>query len=224
MSYNKILDRDVARIKRDIIEIIEQTKSQYAKTFDVLKTRDTEKAKEIIKYDQKINDLQNDFTKMALWKIAKQQMVAGDLRLAIGGILISREVERIADYAKLICSFYIKYETEIENFEYISLLFDLVNKMLNTISLLVDNYEEAQEQKVVNLEMELNNKFKEFNNKMIAKMNEKSNDEKYVTKIVGIIRQLKNLERAGDHLINIEEILNFIRNGVFSEIPSHIES
>jgi phosphate transport system protein len=161
---------------------------------------------------------------MALWKIAKQQMVAGDLRLAIGGILISREVERIADYAKLICSFYIKYETEIENFEYISLLFDLVNKMLNTISLLVDNYEEAQEQKVVNLEMELNNKFKEFNNKMIAKMNEKSNDEKYVTKIVGIIRQLKNLERAGDHLINIEEILNFIRNGVFSEIPSHIES
>jgi phosphate transport system protein len=72
--------------------------------------------------------------------------------------------------------------------------------------------------------MELNNKFKEFNNKMIAKMNEKSNDEKYVTKIVGIIRQLKNLERAGDHLINIEEILNFIRNGVFSEIPSHIES
>jgi phosphate transport system protein len=224
MSYNKILDRDVARIKRDIIEIIEQTKSQYAKTFDVLKTRDMEKAKEIIKYDQKINDLQNDFTKMALWKIAKQQMVAGDLRLAIGGILISREVERIADYAKLICSFYIKYETEIENFEYISLLFDLVNKMLNTISLLVDNYEEAQEQKVVNLEMELNNKFKEFNNKMIAKMNEKSNDEKYVTKIVGIIRQLKNLERAGDHLINIEEILNFIRNGVFSEIPSHIES
>jgi phosphate transport system protein len=163
-------------------------------------------------------------SKMALWKIAKQQMVAGDLRLAIGGILISREVERIADYAKLICSFYIKYETEIENFEYISLLFDLVNKMLNTISLLVDNYEEAQEQKVVNLEMELNNKFKEFNNKMIAKMNEKSNDEKYVTKIVGIIRQLKNLERAGDHLINIEEILNFIRNGVFSEIPSHIES
>jgi phosphate transport system protein len=151
-------------------------------------------------------------------------MVAGDLRLAIGGILISREVERIADYAKLICSFYIKYETEIENFEYISLLFDLVNKMLNTISLLVDNYEEAQEQKVVNLEMELNNKFKEFNNKMIAKMNEKSNDEKYVTKIVGIIRQLKNLERAGDHLINIEEILNFIRNGIFSEIPSHIES
>jgi phosphate transport system protein len=224
MSYNKILDRDVARIKRDIIEIIEQTKSQYAKTFDVLKTRDMEKAKEIIKYDQKINDLQNDFTKMALWKIAKQQMVAGDLRLAIGGILISREVERIADYAKLICSFYIKYETEIENFEYISLLFDLVNKMLNTISLLVDNYEEAQEQKVVNLEMELNNKFKEFNNKMIAKMNEKSNDEKYVTKIVGIIRQLKNLERAGDHLINIEEIINFIRNGVFSEIPSHIES
>ncbi len=224
MSYNKILDRDVARIKRDIIEIIEQTKSQYAKTFDVLKTRDMEKAKEIIKYDQKINDLQNDFTKMALWKIAKQQMVAGDLRLAIGGILISREVERIADYAKLICSFYIKYETEIENFEYISLLFDLVNKMLNTISLLVDNYEEAQAQKFVNLEMELNNKFKEFNNKMIAKMNEKSNDEKYVTKIVGIIRQLKNLERAGDHLINIEEILNFIRNGIFSEIPSHIES
>jgi phosphate transport system protein len=224
MSYNKILDRDVARIKKDIIILIEHTKSQYAKTFEVLKTNNTDLANDVIDFDVKINDMQNEFTKMALWKIAKQQMVAGDLRLAIGGILISREIERIADYAKIICRFSIKYGTEIEDAQYISELFDLVNKMLNTVALLVENYEESQEQKVLSLEETLNDKFHNFDKEVFSLFFNKKDDLKEMKKGISILRQMKNLERAGDHLINIEEILNFIRTGIFNEIPSNLSS
>lgn len=217
MSYNKILDQDVKQIKRDIIKIVELTKSQYAKTFEALKTQNLELAQIVIDDDIKINDAQNDFTKMALWKIAKQQMVAGDLRLAVGGILISREIERIADYAKLICRFTIVNNPEPIEIDYISRLFDLVNTMLNIVSSMVENFDQDQQNKVLEVEQQINSTFRELNQTLVDKMlGEK--EQSTVQKTISMVRQLKNLERAGDHLINVEEILHFIRKGKFEEL------
>lgn len=221
MSYNKILDNDIKQIKKDIINIIELTKSQYAKTFEALKNKDWDLAKKVATDDKKINDSQNDFTKMALWKIAKQQMVAGDLRLAVGGILISREIERIADYAKGICNYGIKFNPEPTEIEYISKLFDLVNYMLNIISTMIEDFELSQLKKVLKIEEQINDEFNVIYKKIISKIIEEKNNNEDVTKTIQIIWQLKSLERAGDHLINVEEILQFIREGKFDEITSN---
>ncbi len=223
MSYNKILDNDINTIKKDLINLVEETKSQYAKTFEALKHQNMEFAEEVIVRDLKINDLQNNFTKMALWKIAKQQMVAGDLRLAVGGVLISREIERIADVAKHICKFTIKYKPEPIEINYISKMFDLVNVMLNIISTLIDNYDSDQHQKVIKIEHDLTNEFSNLSNILAEKLID-AKDKGQARKIITIVRQLKNLERAGEHLINTEETLQFIRTGKFEEIPTSVEN
>jgi len=223
MSYNKILDNDINTIKKDLISLVEETKSQYAKTFEALKHQNMEFAEEVIVRDLKINDLQNNFTKMALWKIAKQQMVAGDLRLAVGGVLISREIERIADVAKHICKFTIKYKPEPIEINYISKMFDLVNVMLNIISTLIDNYDSDQHQKVIKMEHDLTNEFSNLSNILAEKLID-AKDKSQARKIITIVRQLKNLERAGEHLINTEETLQFIRTGKFEEIPTSVEN
>ncbi|WP_342275234.1 phosphate signaling complex protein PhoU [Spiroplasma endosymbiont of Cantharis lateralis] len=217
MSYNKILDSDIKTIKRELIRLVEATKSQYANTFESLKSQNLELAQEVVNGDIKINDLQNSFTKMALWKIAKQQMVAGDLRLAVGGVLISREIERIADVAKHICAFTIKYNPQPIEIEYISKMFDLVNKMLNIISLLIDNYDNDQHQKVLKAEEQLSMEFSNLSNILAARISDSKNATES-KKIITIVRQLKNLERAGECLINIEETLQFIRTGKFEEL------
>ncbi|QEH62165.1 phosphate transport system protein [Spiroplasma chinense] len=223
MSYNKILDNDIKAIKRDLISLVEATKSQYATTFDALKNQDLTLAQEVIDGDIKINDLQNKFTKMALWKIAKQQMVAGDLRLAVGGVLISREIERIADVAKHICNFTIKYNPEPIEIDFISKMFDLVNVMLNIISALVENYDNDQHIKVLKMENELNAQFSELSLKLAERVRSSSNDSE-AKKVVTIIRQLKNLERAGEHLINVEETMQFIRTGKFEEYDETVQN
>ncbi|WP_339030310.1 phosphate signaling complex protein PhoU [Spiroplasma endosymbiont of Cantharis nigra] len=217
MSYNKILDSDIKTIKRELIRLVEATKSQYANTFESLKSQNLELAQEVVNGDIKINDLQNSFTKMALWKIAKQQMVAGDLRLAVGGVLISREIERIADVAKHICAFTIKYNPQPIEIEYISKMFDLVNKMLNIISLLIDNYDNDQHQKVLKAEEQLSMEFSNLSNILATRISDSKNETES-KKIITIVRQLKNLERAGECLINIEETLQFIRTGKFEEL------
>ncbi|AHI53178.1 phosphate signaling complex protein PhoU [Spiroplasma culicicola] len=221
MSYNKILDNDIKAIKKDLINLVESTKSQYAKTFDALKNRNLELAQEVVLGDVKINDMQNNFTKMALWKIAKQQMVAGDLRLAVGGVLISREIERIADVAKHICSFTVKYNPEPIEIDYISKMFDLVNVMLNIISAIIENYDNDQHKKVLKMETELNHQFTELSLTLAEKLRT-SKDQAEAKKVITIVRQMKNLERAGEHLINVEETLQFIRTGKFEELEQTV--
>ncbi|AKX33866.1 phosphate transport system regulator PhoU [Spiroplasma litorale] len=221
MSYNKILDRDIEIIKKDLLSIIESTKAQYASTFDSLKTKNYQLAQEVIDNDIKINDMQNNFTRMALWKIAKQQMVAGDLRLAVGGVLICREVERIADVAKNICYFSLKYKPETIELQQISKMFNLVNKMLNIILNLVENFNEDQHKKVIEVEEQLTNEFNDINKTLAEKILNSKNKEDAV-KIITIVKQLKNLERASEQLLNIEETVHFIRTGKFEELQEFI--
>ncbi|QBQ08000.1 phosphate transport system regulator PhoU [Spiroplasma gladiatoris] len=223
MSYNKILDNDINTIKKELIFLVEATKSQYARTFNALKNKDYELAKRVVAEDLRINDLQNKFTSMALWKIAKQQMVAGDLRLAVGGILISKEIERIADVAKHICTFTVKYKPVTLEIDYISRMFDLVNEMLNIVSALIENYDDDQNEKVANMEKQLNSQFSDLSLKLAERLFE-TKDQGEAKKIITIIRQLKNLERAGEHLINIDETLEFIRTGKFEEYGESVEN
>ncbi|ASP27968.1 phosphate transport system regulator PhoU [Spiroplasma corruscae] len=221
MSYNKILDRDIEVIKKDLLSIIELTKTQFASTFEALKNQNYDIAQEVIDNDVRINDMQNNFTRMALWKIAKQQMVAGDLRLAVGGVLICREVERIADVAKNICYFSLKYKPETIELQQISKMFNLVNKMLNIILNLVENYNEDQHQKVIKVEEQLTNEFNDINNALAEKVLDSKSKEEAV-KIITIVKQLKNLERASEQLLNIEETVQFIRTGKFEELQEFI--
>lgn len=216
MSVNKILDRDINQIQKKIEEMIKETKNQYASAYEVMHTNNTELASTIVAHDKHINDLQNDFIATALWKMAKQKMFARDLRLAVGSILIAREIEIIADYAKWICSFFVKYKPTPDERDAIAAMFQLVIKMLNLVSNLIDNFDLDQEAKVITLNQELNNKFKKLNLTLLKKV-KNIEDEKHGLTILAEIRQINNLERAGDHLLNIQEILTFIRSGQFEE-------
>lgn len=100
MSVNKILDKDIRQIKRNLAELIEETKVQYATSYKAIRNNNYDLVLDAMSNERRINNLQNEFTDLALWKLAKQPLVASDLRLTVGAILISHEIEMIADYAK----------------------------------------------------------------------------------------------------------------------------
>ncbi|PPE04070.1 PhoU domain-containing protein [Williamsoniiplasma lucivorax] len=219
MSINKILDKDIEQIKRLIYEMIYETKLQYASTFEVVQTDDLELAQKTIANDQKINDMLNAFTHIALWKIVKQRMVARDLRRTIGSISIAREIEIIADYAKNICKYFVKYTPSKEDIEAITVMFTMVIKMLDLVSSLADSFGADQKNAVLEMEKELKSKFDEFNLGLFYKIRNAKTDEQALVYFEQI-RELKNLQRAADHLINIQEILTFIRTGSFEELQN----
>ncbi|WP_026389137.1 phosphate signaling complex protein PhoU [[Acholeplasma] multilocale] len=217
MSYNKILDRDLQQLKSDIEQMIEETKIQYAETFEVVKTGDVNLALMVIEHDRIINDMQNEFTSTALWKIAKQNMVAKDLRLAVGAILISREIERIADYSKNVCRFFVNYKPTKKYINSIIKMFQIVIDMLDIISRLFVEYAVDNKESVLDLEHELDKEFKSVYDYLIKQIRKTETHEEAV-EIAEAMKQVKNLERAGDHLFNVQEIVTFIRTGKFEEV------
>ncbi|WP_031542011.1 phosphate signaling complex protein PhoU [Mesoplasma photuris] len=217
MSYNKILERDLEELKNNLEEMIEETKIQYAETFTALRSGELNDALLIIQHDQIINNMQNEFTSTALWKIAKQQLVAKDLRLAVGGILISREIERIADYSKIVLKFFVQYKPTRKYINSIVKMFQTVIDMLDIISHLFENYQTDGREHVFALEAELDKQFHTLYAGLIKDLRKSETDEEAV-EIAEAMKQAKNLEKAGDHLINVQEIVTFIRTGKFEEI------
>ncbi|AEM68633.1 phosphate signaling complex protein PhoU [Mycoplasma putrefaciens] len=219
MAINKILDNDLEQLQNMIEEMIETTKIQYAKSFSIIRDQNPELAELIIEHDKIINAMQNQFTSAALWKISKQKLIAKDLRLAIGGILISREIERVADYSKSISRFFSSYHPNQQQVDMIVELFELVVEMLDAFSHLFSN-PEINTNKITDLEVKISNKFKEFYAILIEYLKQ-AKTTKEVEKIIAVMKQIINLERAGDHLINVQEIVTFIKTGKFIELKEY---
>ncbi|KIM14163.1 phosphate signaling complex protein PhoU [Mycoplasma capricolum] len=223
MSSNKILDRDLDQLRELIEEMIKETKLQYAQSYLVIKEKNRlSEAQKVIEHDKLINDMQNKFTSMALWKISKQKLVAKDLRLAIGGILITREIERIADYSKAISKFFIFYKPNEKHLLMISELYQLVVEMLDIFSDVFGNLEIDKEQQVLTLEEKINEKFRSFYDLLIDDIRQKTTKAE-AEEIAAVLKQLFNLERAGDHLLNVQQIINFVKTSKFIEKTEKIK-
>jgi len=223
MSINRILDRDVQEIKRELDNIILETKVQYKDTYKALELENYKLAKEVIVNHKRIIAMQDNFINMALWKITKQGFVASDLRLAIGSILIVREITKIAEYARTISHYLIDFKPSSLNYEQLKVTFKLLFEMLDMIQILVDHYDVDLSTKVVKIERDINRDFLNAKRDMITNIRAAKTDETAML-LYSSLRQIKNLEKAGDRIINIQEILNFIRTGVFEEMENKIDN
>ncbi|MBY7704106.1 hypothetical protein JIY74_28040 [Vibrio harveyi] len=63
---NKILDKDVEQLRNMIEEMIEETKIQYAESFAIIRDNKDVELEMVIEHDKIINDMQNQFTSVAL--------------------------------------------------------------------------------------------------------------------------------------------------------------
>lgn len=221
MAVNKILDNDIKQIRKELHSMIEKTKEQFKLTFASLIDKDIELCKLVIEKDIEINKLQNDFIKQAQWKIAKQHMVASDLRLAIGSIMIARDLERTADVAKHICQYLVKYKPENIAVEYISSIFETTMKMFNEVATHIEHPFENRKTEAVQEQLNIAKAFDELYNKIVENVTKDHKPENTVSSF-RMVRRLRDLEHVGEYLLGIEESIVFIKSGKFEEIQKAI--
>ncbi|AGM24854.1 phosphate signaling complex protein PhoU [Spiroplasma chrysopicola] len=206
------VENDLLQIKQIVIDMIKITTHQYEDMLLSIQKNDFELAQAVIKMDETINRMEEAFIDVSLWKIAKQQMVASDLRRAVGFISIVREVERIADYAKNVCRYFIKYMPSNKLVHYLE---ELVAKVIEMLSEVSKIFEEEKIELAYNMpkyDVELDRIFKKENNELIEKIRDVKTKEE-IKVITSTMQQLKYIERAGLHIISITELLIFIIEG-----------
>ncbi|WP_381415311.1 phosphate signaling complex protein PhoU [Spiroplasma endosymbiont of Anurida maritima] len=210
---DKGLDKDISQTNAKVAEMLHMTISQYHNMRKYLTDHDDKIFNNVTSTEESINDLQNTMMKTSVWKIAKRQMVAGDLRKMIGYVIISRDIERIADYAFNICNFINKYNPDNN---LVGHLIHLVNKIVDMLEkldgILNGTLKMAEVYNMPEDDLEIDKIYKtEF--KSLIKEIKDAKSEVEIKSTALTIMQLKYIERAGDHILNIVETLIYIKEG-----------
>lgn len=204
---------------RDLNELVQQmylkVKENHNRLDVLMNDFDVTAALKIIEDDQYINGIEAEINDLSIQILALLQPVAKDLRTVIAAIKIATELERIGDYAKNIASVLVKsnarlFENELVRTHFI-LMHQQVLRMLDS-SMNALQKSSSEQAFIVGKE---DKKVDSYVSSLLQKLNdEKSMDFEQGIFIMKIVR---NLERSGDHIMNICEQVIYLDKGYHYE-------
>lgn len=179
-----------------------------------LKTQDHSLAKEIIKKDSEIDDMEKAIESHCLSLILRQQPVAKDLRIVSTALKMVTDMERIGDQASDIASIILRIDTDhfFEIIEHIPQMASIAKKMVKgSIEAFVKGDTELTKQ-IIEIDDELDSLFTKVKSEVIEIL-KKSNDLSDMC--VDFLMIAKYFERIGDHAENICEWVEFNETGEY---------
>jgi phosphate transport system protein len=95
----KHLERDLERLQRDVLGLAAAVEEIIHRSISALYQRDTALAQQLIDSDEEVDARENQVCEECFQALALHQPVAGDLRRIVSIIMISTDLERMADLA-----------------------------------------------------------------------------------------------------------------------------
>lgn len=162
--------------------------------------------------DRKINDCDSHIEDLATIVLATRQPLAIDLRFVLSSIKLAVIMERMGDLSKNIIwraaaiSAGITKEVDAEIHEMNSILISMMEK----IKLSYKNTKENQAYSVIEDDMKIDSIYSDLMNK-ISQM--RVEDKKSMSDSIQIVMACKNIERIGDYITKLANILYYINTG-----------
>lgn len=204
-------------INNNLSKMTDLVKDQLNQSMLALKERDSSLADEIIKDDDKVDNLQRVIEEECIKFIATEQPLAKDLRRVFTASKIVTDLERMADHAVDIC----KIAKKANSKTYISeakKLWGMEEKIQNMITLAIKAYLDKDADKaydICKLDDEIDNLYKEVFKDTLVYI---KNDESQVEVGANLLFVSKYLERIGDHVTNICEWIIFSKKGEYVDL------
>lgn len=208
----KSYDAELQKLRDLIIRMASLSETQYLNAFKALRDRDEDLAREIIKNDLQINDLERELYEFAVKMLALRQPMGQDLRNIIAALKISSDVERIGDYASNAAVRVLKLMKSDPQ----DLLEDVIGLGEKAIimfkeSIRAFNEKDVERAKAVWISDEKIDEDYNIVYKKLMKHMEAHPDE--INACTHLIFVAKNIERMGDHTQNIAEIIYYSLEG-----------
>jgi len=212
MSARPQMEHEISVITNDLLEMTELIDETIRNAIKSLKEKDSDLAREIIKDDEKIDDLEDEIKDKCLKFLATQQPLAGDLRFMISVMQMVRDLERIGDH----CEDIAKYTLRFENEEYmkelidIPIMADMAAKMVkNSIDAFV-NKDLRLARKVWKADEEVDELFRNIYDELMGFI---ERDARKANQSVMFLFIAAHLERIADYSTNICEETVFAMEG-----------
>lgn len=203
------IDKELDAMESTLIKMGKKVIAMHERTISLFEKNDREIALGIISKDDFVNNLEEEVNDIALDSLALLSPVASDLRRVIAAIKIASELERIGDYAKNIAAYMIKHDIEDPY------VIDYATKMEEHLLEMLCRTMEAYENRNIDLAFEIPEQDKVIDQlffELKEKLKEHEDIEAY-RHIFSISAMLRNMERAGDHTINICEHIIYLIKG-----------
>ena len=204
----KSFEEELKRLQNLISRMGGMAETQIADAIRSITDRDSELAAEVVEGDPKIGDLEHEIDDLALKVLALRQPRAVDLRAILSALKIGAELERIGDYAANVAkrSIALNQVPPIRPVSAIPRMGQVVKEMIKDV---LDAYVNADVDKAVRVwarDEELDEMYSSLFRVLLTYMME---DARNITASTHLLFIAKNIERIGDHVTNIAEMIYF---------------
>ncbi|MGL5978778.1 MAG: phosphate signaling complex protein PhoU [Erysipelotrichaceae bacterium] len=205
------LDVTLDSLDYTLMKMYRKIFAMHEKVEGLFETFDAEIALSIIEDDAYVNNLEIEINDQATYAIALMQPVAGDLRRIVASFKIATELERIGDYAKNIASILIKTD---KTFLDDALVNESFIQMSKHFKVMIAETFVAYEHRDADKAFEIG-KTDRVIDKMVSDLIGRMNDQHDVpfAKALYVTKVLRNMERSGDHTLNICEQVIYLNKG-----------
>ena len=209
----KRFDEELERLNSTISEMGGLTESQFSQAMASLRERDTAEAEKVIALDSRIDALDAEIQQQTVQLLALRQPMAVDLRVVLSSIKIAGALERIADYAKNTAKRSIvlsQNPAPASAMSGIDRLGRLVRTALKDVLDAFATNDVAKAHDVWERDEEIDQVYTGLFRELLTYMME---DARNITACTHLLFMAKNIERAGDHVTNIAELVSFRKAG-----------
>lgn len=212
-------DTKVKNINRQLVIMADLVEKQIYESMLCLKNCDIEAADEIIKADDKVDELQKIIEEQCIKFIAAEQPLATDLRRVFTVSKIVTDLERIADYAVDICKITKRIGKNVNSLKKVSEdLWDMERKARYMIKASIDshvNVDEEMAYRICKKDDEIDTIYRSLFASFIKAIKK---DESLLQEGTQLLFVIKYLERIGDHVTNICEWTVFSKTGAYVDL------
>ena len=216
MTHSHIVrsfDEDLNELRGRIVNMAALVSEQFLQAEQSLLKKDLKLAAFVRANDKLVDQMEQEIEKNAIELIATRSPLADDLREIISAIKISNALERIGDYAKNL-SKRVVVLNETKDFQ---INHSVISQMVGIINIMnkdvIDAYINKSSDKAISVwsrDIVVDNLYNSLFRELLTYMME---NPEFITPATHLLFVAKNIERAGDHLTNIAELIYYIVEG-----------
>lgn len=214
---NTNLGLNIDTLKQYTINMIEESVSILDLSIECMLNQDIEGCKKVIKQDDKIDELREYIRDRSIELLVLKQPMARDLRYIYALGFIALELERIGDYAVNIAEETIKIcqDEYIKDLIDIPKMYEECKKMILEVKESLENENEDLAREIALQDDKIDSLYNRVQEDCLRVMNA---NPQTINQGVNLLFIGRYLERIGDHITNICEMIIFAINGEMTEI------
>ncbi len=209
-------EQELNQLRGLIVEMGGIVETQVSWATQAVIDRDAEAATRAVEADPRVDTLERDIERFVVRLLALRQPMADDLRLIIGGLKASDDLERIGDYASNISKRATVLAQVHPSFCLAGLahLADLVRLNLHRMVVALRDTDPAVAAEVWRADQEVDDMYNVVFRELMTYMLE---DSRNIAPCTHLLFMARNLERIGDHTTNVAETMYYAATG--EELP-----